>query len=359
MNAPRACSDCLRRAWLLVRLASHLDLQRRELANLLSHTDEDLIEAVGGTRATDVRAEWARFDATAYRERCAAAAVETLCRCQDDYPAKLRDLDTPPSVLHVAGALGRFLELAAGEAVAIVGARRASPYAMENARALARGVAGRLTVVSGMASGVDTAAHEGALQARGGTIAVLGSSPERPYPPSARRLHREIIAAGAVVAELGPGVPARRWMFPARNRVIAALSEMTVVAAARQGSGAMLTIADAEGLGRSLGGVPGQVTAPLSWGPHMVVRRGGELIRSPEDVLTALGHDGPAPAAARERIDDPQLGAVLEALADGYEPRDAFAAAGLDAEGGLAALAALELSGRVRRRAGGRYTIVP
>ncbi len=143
------------------------------------------------------------------------------------------DLEGEPAVLHVSGGIPRFLELAADGSVAIVGARRASPYALENARALARGLAGRLTVISGMASGVDTAAHEGALHGRGGTIAVLASSPERPYPPSSRGLHREIIAAGAVVSELGPGVPARRWMFPARNRIIAALADMTVVVAGR------------------------------------------------------------------------------------------------------------------------------
>jgi DNA processing protein len=359
VNAPRACPDCLRRAWLLVRLAGHLDMQRGDVAGLLERVDEDLIEAVGGSLAGDVQAEWERFDTCAYRERCDAVGVQTLCRCDPAYPARLRDLDAAPAVLHVAGRVERFLELVARDSVAIVGARRASPYAMENARALARGVADRLTVISGMASGVDTAAHEGALQGRGATIAVLGSSPERPYPPSGRRLHRDILVAGAAVSELGPGVPARRWMFPARNRIIAALADMTVVVAARKGSGAMLTIAEAEALGRELGGVPGQVTAPLSWGPHIVVKRGGRLVSGPDDLLVAFGLDGVPPGSARERIDDPQLAGLLDALADGYEPSDAFAQAGLDAERGLVALAALEMSGCVRRRAGGRYTIVP
>jgi len=355
----RACPDCLRRAWLLVRLAGHLDVQREDVSELLERADEELIDAVGGGRAADVRMEWEGFDTGGYHERCDAAGLETLCRCDAAYPPKLWDLDAEPAVLHVAGGVERFLELAARRSVAIVGARRASPYAMENARALARGVAGLLTVTSGMASGVDTAAHEGALQGRGGTIAVLGSSPERPYPPSGRRLHREIIGSGAVVSELGPGVPARRWMFPARNRIIAALADMTVVVAARKGSGAMLTIAEAETLGRRLGGMPGQVTAPLSWGPHKVVKRGGELVRGPDDVLMALDHERRAPVSSRERIDDPQLVSLFDALADGFEPGAAFTEAGLDAEGGLTALAALEMSGCVRRQAGGRYTIVP
>jgi DNA processing protein len=359
VNPRLACDDCLRRAWLLVRLAGHLDVQRGQLTDLLSGADEELIEAVGGSQSGAIRGEWEAFDARAYRASCDAAAVETLCRCHRAYPAKLWDLDVEPAVLHVAGGTERFLELAARESVAIVGARRASPYAMENARALGRGLVRHLTVVSGMASGVDTAAHEGVLQAGGDTIAVLGSSPERPYPPSSRRVHEEIIAKGAVVSELGPGVPARRWMFPARNRIIAALADMTVVVAARMGSGAMLTVGEAESLGRMVGGVPGQVTAPLSWGPHQVVRRGGELVRRPADVLTALGCEAPPSPPRREPPQDPRVAALFEALADGYGLPGAFTQAGLDAERGLAALAALEMGGHVRRQAGGRYTIVP
>jgi DNA processing protein len=359
VNAAGACPECLRRSWLLVRLAGHLDVQREDLSDLLDRADEDLIAAVGGSHTAQVLAEWDAFDSGAYRERCDAAEVETLCRCDPAYPAPLWDLEGEPAVLHICGGTERFLELADQHSVAIVGARRASPYAMENARSLARGLGGRLTVVSGMASGVDTAAHEGALHARGATIAVLASSPERPYPPSGRRLHREIIAAGAVVSELGPGVPARRWMFPARNRIIAALARMTVVVAARRGSGAMLTIAEAEKLGRKVGGVPGQVTAPLSWGPHLVVRFGGELVTGPDDVLNALDLDGLPSDSRRQRPDDPRLVALFEALADGYGLPGAFTEAGLDAEGGLAALAALEIGGYVRRQAGGRYTVVP
>lgn len=354
-----ACPDCLRRAWLLARLAGHLDIHRGPVSDRLDRADEDVIEAVGGSHTAEVRAEWQAFDADRYRERCDAAGVRMLCRCDPAYPARLWDLEGEPAVLHVSGAVEPFLELVARDSVAIVGARRASPYAMENARSLARGVAGCLTVISGMASGVDTAAHEGALHARGGTIAVLASSPERPYPPSARRLHREIIAAGAVVSELGPGVPVRRWMFPARNRIIAALADMTVVVAARKGSGAMLTVGEAQRLGRKIGGVPGQVTAPLSWGPHVVLRLGGELVRDADDVLTAVDPDRSPVVPRRAPPRDPQLLALFEALGDGYELTEALTQAGLDAERGLAALAALEMGGYVRRQAGGRYCVVP
>jgi DNA processing protein len=360
MNAGRACAECLRRPWLLGRLAGHLDIVRGRAADLLDGADEDLIEAVGGRAARELRAEYDAFDADGYRDRCAVAELELLCRCDAAYPPSLWSLDAEPAVLHVAGGLERFLEFAALTSVAVVGARRASPYALENAHSLGRGLASAaVTVVSGMAVGIDTAAHEGALDARGRSIAVLGSAPERPYPPAGRRLHRRLLHAGAVVSELGPGVRARRWMFPARNRIIAALAEMTVVVAARVGSGAMLTVAEARKLGRKVGGVPGQTTAPLSWGPHEVVTLGGALIRGAADVLSHLDGEHPAPLPRCRRPQDPALVPLFEALAEGYAPELAFAEASLDAEQGLAALAALEMRGHVRRLAGGRYCIVP
>jgi DNA processing protein len=360
MSSWRACPECLRRAWLLVRLAGHLDNERGHISDLLDRTDEDLIDAVGGSRTAEVRGEWEGFDAGAYRSRCDEAGIEALCRCDAAYPAKLWDLAGEPAVLHVTGGLERFLELVGKNSVAIVGARRASPYALENARSLARGLAGTMTVISGMASGVDTAAHEGALHGRGETIAVLPSSPERPYPPSGRLLHQRILATGAAVSELGPGVPARRWMFRARNRIIAALADMTVLVAGRQGSGAIGTACEADLLGRKVGAVPGQITAPLSFGPHVMLRMGALLVAEPFDVRKAVFEDrAPLRPPGLDRPEDPSLVPLFEALADGWELPDAFTEAGLDAERGLTALAALEMGGYVRRRAGGRYTVTP
>jgi DNA processing protein len=357
----RACADCLRRSWLLARLSGHLETERRRISELLDLDDEHLIEAVGGKHAELVRSEWLSFRADHYREGCEAAEVETLCRCDAAYPQKLWDLAAEPAVLHVAGGMQRFLGFAAQTTVAIVGARRASPYAMENARSLARGVARppTATVVSGMAAGVDSAAHEGALQVGGPTIAVLGSAPERPYPASARRLHQEIVCAGAVVSELGPGVATRRWMFPARNRIIAALARITVVVAARSDSGALLTAEEAITLGRKVGAVPGQVTAPLSFGPHILLKTGAHLIAEPVDVFVALCQEDRRLPPELRRPHQPDLIPLFDAIADGFEVPAAFAEAGLDAEEGLAALAELEIGGYVRRQAGGRYSIRP
>jgi DNA processing protein len=360
VSTPTACARCLGRTWLLGRLAGHLDVERQRIQPLLELGDEDLISAVAGNDQDAVSGELAAFDPGPARARCAAAGVELVCRCDAGYPSLLRELPAAPAVLHVAGGLERFLRLSAEAMVSIVGARRTSPYSLEVARSLARGVAsGGVTVVSGMAFGVDGAAHEGAIEGGGATIAVLPAAPERPYPAAARRLHRRILAASAAVSELGPGVPVRRWMFPARNRIIAALSAMTVVVAARQGSGAMLTALMASDLGRELGAVPGQVTAPLSWGPHQLLRVGARLVAEPHDVFAALPGAGGGVAAAMTRPSlGPGLQPLLDAIADGHELAAALDLAGLDVDAGLAALASLELAGRVRREAGGRLSIV-
>ncbi len=359
MSTP-ACAECLARAWLLERLAGHLDVVRGRIKALLDLDDADLIAAVAGREEEAVRVELEAFDPEKSRARCDAAGVELLCRCDPAYPPALWSLPAEPAVLHVAGGLDRFLKLVAERAVAIVGARTASPYGLDVARSLARGLGSTgLTVVSGMAMGIDSAAHEGALDSGGRTIAVLPAAPEQPYPASARSLHRRILASGVAVSELGPGVAIRRWMFPARNRIIAALSLMTVVVAARRGSGAMLTAIEAGDLRRELGAVPGPVTAPLSWGPNQLLRAGAHLVAEPADVLIALfGADAPRPTVVDRPVGS-RLQPLHELLADGYDPPEAFQEAGLDAETGLATLAELEMGGYIRRRPGGRFSIVP
>jgi DNA processing protein len=359
VTGDRACPRCLARSWLLGRLAGHLDPVRARIEPLLALADQELIAAVAGHQRDDVRRELAGFTADRARAGAAAAGLEQICRCHPGYPAGLAALAAPPAVLHVTGSIDTLLQLIAEYPVAVVGARRASPYGVGVARSLARGLASAgLTVVSGMARGIDAAAHAGALDAPAPTIAVLPSGADRPYPATARALHRRIVRAGAAVSELGPGIPVRRWMFPARNRIIAGLGAMTVVVQARPGSGALLTADYAAGLGRPVGAVPGQITSPLAAGPHELLRAGAQLVQGPQDVLDGLFGVGvrscgviAKPALA------PELQALLDGLADGHEPGRAFAQAGLDTDRGLAALAALELAGRVRREPGGRFSI--
>jgi DNA processing protein len=359
VSAPDACPDCRRRTWLLERLAGHLDRARDRIDALLELSDDALIAAVAGAHADEVSVEYAAFAAAAARTRCAEAGVEAVCRCDRAYPGALHDLPAPPAVLHVIGGARRLGELLDGQAVAVVGARQGSPYGLEIARSLGRGLAGAgVTVLSGLARGIDSAAHQGAIDVDGATIAVLAGGAARPYPAAARRLHRRIPERGALVSELGPGTDTRRWMFLARNRIIAALSTMTVVVQGRAASGALVTARRALELGRIVGAVPGPVTSRLSAGPHALLRDGAELVQGAEDVLDGLFGPGARPSPQRRRAAlAPELAALLEAIADGHETSAAFALAGLDVDRGLAGLASLELGGWVHRRPGGRFSV--
>ena len=345
------CDACARRTWLLGRLAGHLEIARSRIADLLAIGDDDLIAAVAGARRDAVRRELAGFDPRAEAAVRRAAGVEAVCRCDPGYPEGLRDLAGPPAVLHVAGGLRRLGALTGAGPVAIVGTRRPSAYGREVARSLAGDCArAGVTVVSGLALGVDARAHDGALGALGTTIAVMPGGADLAYPAAHRRLHARVRERGLAVSELGPGVASRRWMFPARNRIIAALSAMTVVVQARDGSGALLTAEWARSLGRVVGAVPGQVTQELSAGPHDLLRGGARPVTGARDVLDALGG---ASLSERPPTLGPPLDGLLRALAAGDDLPAAFAEAGLDAAGGLAAMASLELSGHVRRTAGG------
>jgi DNA processing protein len=284
-----------------------------------------------------------------------------VCRCAEAYPSRLLDLPNPPAALYVLGGLERLKGLLADDAVAIVGARAASPYGTAVARSLASalGRAG-VTVVSGMAHGVDSAAHAGALDAQAPTVAVLPGSAHRAYPQSRQALHRRIVATGAAVSELPPGTAVRRWMFPARNRIIAALAAMTIVVEAGERSGSLVTAGFARSLGRPLGAVPGQVTNPRSAGPNTLLAEGATVVRDAQDVLDELFGAGARRALADAR---PQLAEELSLLraelAAGHDTATALLRAGLEPERGLAALASLELAGYVRREPGGRFAVIP
>jgi DNA processing protein len=355
-----ACPGCLRRTWLLARLAGHLDHHRDRIDELLGLGDVDLIAALGGRHRDSIESEYAAFDPAAAGAAVARVQTEAVCRCRAAYPANLLDLPAPPAVVHVAGGLGRLQTLLDGPAVAIVGSREPSPYGAEVAAVLGRGLASAgVTVVSGLARGIDSSAHRGAIDADGHTVAVLGGASERPYPARTRALHRRLVKTGAVLSELPPGTAVRRWMFPARNRIIASLSAMTVVVEARAGSGAMITAAHAQRLSRATGAVPGRISSPLARGPHDLLRRGALLVDGPQIILEALF--GPEFEVERQGPSapdlDPRQRLVLDALAAGSDTGRALELAGLGADAGLAVLAGLELAGLVNRRPGGGYAV--
>jgi DNA processing protein len=217
-----------------------------------------------------------------------------------------------------------------------------------------------------MAAGIDGAAHEGALERGGATIAVLPGSADSPYPITNAGLYRRIAARGVAVSEMPPGVSVRKWMFVARNRVIAGLSRMTVVVQAAENSGSLLTARAAQGIGRELGAVPGPVTSRLSAGPNGLLRDGARLITGAQDVVEALGISGSSDAGSQTyaAVDDrpPLTGEqelLIEAIADGADTASALLCAGELGERCLPVLASLELAGRVSRAPGGRLVLIP
>jgi DNA processing protein len=347
---------------LIARLAGNIELAwaaRRPLPAVLALPDGELIAALAGEQRGRLEDEYERFDAAWALQRCADRSVTPICRCDDRYPRRLAQLVDAPAVLHVRGDEGRFTELISRDCVAIVGARRATPYGIEQARGLGRGVASAgLTVVSGMALGIDSAAHAGALDARGGTIAVLAGGPERAYPASKRQLHAQIATRGAVVSEMPPGTAARRWGFPARNRLIAALGRLTVVVEASERSGSLITAGLCLDIGRDVAAVPGLVTSSASAGTNALIAEGARLVRGPGDVLELLyGADAPSfvPGTTAVSSLPGDLRDLLERVGRGCDTVAALTAEGLGLDAVLAGLAQLELRGAVRRSAGGRY----
>jgi DNA processing protein len=212
--------------------------------------------------------------------------IQTLQRGDEIYPASLLELRDPPETPYLCGD-PKFLT---GRKVAIVGSRAATPVGRRSAERIARDLSeAGVTVVSGMALGIDGAAHRGALAGRGGTIAVLGAGPDRPYPVGNREIFDSIGDWGLLVSEFPPGELPRPYHFPRRNRIIAALSSAVVVVEAARKSGALITVDHALDLGREVFGVPGSIENPQAEGVHAMLRDGAHLLTSARDLLETMG----------------------------------------------------------------------
>lgn len=287
------CADCLRRSELVAhlapRIAALLDRPDRRVPGLLALSEHDLIEAVAGSSAPAARRFLERFDRRAAIARLDAARVEALCGHAEAYPASLHRLADPPVALYCTGGTDRLAELIAMPAVTVVGSRHASPYALEVAYELGRCLgAARVAVVSGLALGVDAAVHRGVLDGGGEPLAVLACGPDVAYPRRHRGLHERVRERGAVIAELPPGTRPFRWSFPARNRIMAGLANLTVIVEAAEASGSLITAAFAEQIGADVGVVPGRVTSLRSVGSNRLLRDGAQVVLGAEDVLEAL-----------------------------------------------------------------------
>jgi DNA processing protein len=324
--------------------------------------DADLIRAVGGGEAAALRDRYRAFAPPTMRSAVAAFGLNTVCRHDLGYPSALAEAADAPATLFVAGEWERFVALAREPCVAIVGSRRASGYGLEVARTLGRQLsAAGVTVVSGMALGVDSAAHAGSFTSGGRTIAVLAGSAHRPYPASKRAVHQRLVADACVVSEMPPGSAVRRWSFPARNRIIAGLARLVVVVEAAVTSGSLITADFARALGRDVGAVPGQVSSPLATGANDLLFDGALVVRNGGDVLDLLFGAGARRVERRRDGSElrPALRRLLEDVGAGRTTIASIAAGGGDAGAALVGLAELELLGYVRRGPAGSYVRAP
>ena len=244
------------------------------------------VTGVGPTLSHRIVDDGRALNVADLRATCDEHEIKILGDISPDYPRMLREIPDPPGVLFVQGELRE----SDGLAIAIVGTRRATRYGRRQAERLASGLArAGFAVVSGLARGVDAAAHRGALDGGGRTLAVLGSGLLNLYPPEHGDLARRIAGQGAVISELPPFQPPQSGAFPQRNRLISGMSLGVVVVEAAERSGALITARHAMEQGREVFAVPGRVDTPTSRGCHRLLRDGARLVESVEDILDELG----------------------------------------------------------------------
>jgi DNA processing protein len=292
-------------------------------------------------------------------ERLSRLQISALTLLDEDYPANLRRVADPPPVLFLRGSV----QPADTQAVALVGTRRASSYGRAVAERLAEDLAAAgVTIVSGLARGIDTAAHAAAVRAGGRTLAVLGNGLDQVYPPENAGLARQIVAraAGALVSEFAPGIPPDAVNFPRRNRIISGLAVATVIVEAGERSGALITADFALEQGRDVLAVPGSIFSPLSAGVHELLKQGAAPVTTAGDILSLLGApagmpEAPAPVNVGELSNtEKTVWEVLDA-----EPRhidDVVRTVRLTAADVSPALMLLELKGLARQVGAMLYT---
>lgn len=229
------------------------------------------------------------------------------------YPPALLTMPDPPPLLYIKGRL----DLLHTRAVALVGSRSATPQGMEDAERFARTFAAAgVTVVSGLAQGIDGAAHRGALEGAGSTVAVIGTGADLVYPAAHHALARQIAMQGAILSEWPLGTPARAANFPQRNRLIAGLVSGVLIVEAAMRSGSLITARLANEMGRDIFALPGSIHAPLSRGCHRMIKQGAKLVETPDEVLEELGFVITTPVRASTRRDRAATQAACSAAPD-------------------------------------------
>jgi DNA processing protein len=336
-------------------------------------------QGVAGSVAQSIASGCAFEDAVVQQEKMRASAAALIPIQEPRYPARLREIFDPPIALFVRGRV----ELLSSLMLGIVGTRRPTPYGVTVTERLGGDLArAGLTIVSGMARGIDTAAHRGALAADGNTVAVLGCGVDLVYPSENRRLAGEIVAKGLLVSEFAMGSPAYPQNFPIRNRIISGMSLGVLVTEGAQYSGSSITARLALEQGREVFAVPGSIISKMSWGPNLLIKQGAKLVQDWNDVIVELPPEErreliersqgrlfaegvethPAPDASKEgRIDHPAARAILRQLrAETATHIDDLLqqCAEISSSEVIAALFELEMAGAVRQLPGKNFVKV-
>ena len=354
--------------------------RRRELLTELPDLPQLLVMNAATLRALGLNAEaiatiqaWQQRDTghpvirevRAIQEQCARHGIGILIWPDPNYPEQLRHIHDAPLVLYTRGDVA----LLARDQIGIIGSRKATPAGLDHARRFAAELSARdLMVTSGLALGVDGAAHAGALDAGFPTIAVIGCGLDRVYPHQHRRLGHRVIDCGLMISEYPPGTPARAAHFPQRNRIISGLSRGVLVVEAGLRSGSLITARMALEQGREVFAIPGSLHSPVARGCHHLIKQGARLVETVDDILEELGAWWSPPLKTeaagtpepKPKGDGPLAGldsreiAVFEAL--GYDPQstDALSSAtGLPADQLMQSLLLLELQGLISSAPGG------
>lgn len=279
-----------------------------------------------------------------------------LCVADPLYPSALLQLHAPPPVLYACGRL----ELLAAPAFAIVGSRNATAQGLRDAEGFAKAISREaVAIVSGLAIGIDAAAHRGGLAEAGSSIAVLGNGPDVVYPAGNRALASALAASGCLLSEFPPGTPPLGRNFPRRNRLISGMSKGVLVVEAGLPSGSLTTAQLAIEQGRDVFAIPGSIHSPLSKGCHRLIQEGAKLVQTADDVLVELGWSGSQRQCGDRAPEASASDPVLQALGFASATLDQIAArTGLDAASLAARMSRLELEGRVVALAGGTFQAV-
>ncbi|MEO8305127.1 MAG: DNA-processing protein DprA [Betaproteobacteria bacterium] len=286
-----------------------------------------------------------------------APAHDLVALDDPDYPQALLEIGDPPPVLYAQGRR----DLLAMPAFAIVGSRNATPQGCEDAQAFAAALsAAGLTIVSGLALGIDAAAHRGGLRHAGKSIAVIGTGPDRIYPARNHELAHELAHEGLILSEFSPGTPPLKQNFPRRNRLVSGLARGVLVVEATLSSGSLITARLAGEQGREVFALPGSIHSPFSKGGHRLIRDGAKLVETAQDILDELGVLAVSPARPASKDERPHADADACAIfgALGHDPADVdtlVARTRLSAAVVVATLTALELEFEVAALAGGLW----